>query len=111
MAGSLQCTLTNEITSQTLPVTCGVLQGSVLGPLFFLVYVTDIENELDNCGVKLYADDTVIYQSGVSSTEAADKLQHSLNLFTEWSSVNALTINVKKTKLMSFGSRNRVKKI
>ena len=98
------------MTSQTLQVICGVPQGSVLGPLFFLVYVNDMEEALDNCGVKLYANDTVIYQSGISSVEAAGKLQNSLYLFAVWCSANALTINVKKTKLMSFGSRNRVKK-
>ena len=110
LANRSQCTLANDVKSKLLPVTCGVPQGSVLGPLFFLVYVNDIEDALDTCGLKLYADDTVIYQSGVSKEEATNKLQYSLNIFTEWCSVNALTINAKKTKLMAFGSRSRVKK-
>ena len=105
-----QSTIANEVTSGLLPVTCGVPQGSVLGPLFFLVYVNDIQEALDVCGLKLYADDTVIYRSGVDSREASIKLQRSINLFTEWCTANALTVNIKKTKIMAFGSRNKVKK-
>ena len=59
-----QCTCANGLNSYFLPVSCGVPQGSVLGPLFFLVYVNDLHFVLNNCNVKLYADDTVLYQSG-----------------------------------------------
>ena len=53
LSGRKQCTLANGKKSTELPVTCGVPQGSVLCPLFFLVYVNDVENALDNCGLKL----------------------------------------------------------
>ena len=56
-----QCTLANECQSDTLPVTCGVPQGSVLGPLFFLVYVNDLQHAVNECDLKLYADDTVLF--------------------------------------------------
>ena len=49
-----QCTFVNGTTSGLLPVTCGVPQGSVLGPLFFLVYVNDIQGAFDECGIILY---------------------------------------------------------
>ena len=74
------------------------------------MYVNDIQNAIDDCGLKLYADDTVLYQSGLNSPEACNKLQHSLDLFVRWCSINKLTINAKKTKLMIFGSRHKVKK-
>ena len=105
-----QCTVANGITSPFLPVTCGVPQGSVLGPLFFLIYVNDLQYALDDCNLKLYADDTVLYQSGHNCGVVEQKLQASLNKFHEWSTANALTINGKKTKLMAFGSRAKVKK-
>ena len=105
-----QCTITNGCKSKELSVTCGVPQGSVLGPLFFLVYVNDVENALDNCGIKLYADDTVLFQHGVNSIDAEAKLQLSLDKFKNWCDINALTINIAKTKVMSFASRSKVKK-
>ena len=108
--GRSQKTLVNGVVSGLLPITCGVPQGSVLGPLFFLVYINDLQNALVDCRVQLYADDSVIYQSGVNGDEAKDKLQTSLNEFCTWCKINKLTINTKKTKLMTFGSRSRVKK-
>ena len=82
----------------------------MLGPLFFLVYVNDAQQALDDCKIKLYADDTVIFQSDINGQAAARKLQYSIDLFVHWCSVNQLTINIKKTKTMVFGSRHRVKK-
>ena len=105
-----QCTYVNGITWSLLTVACGIPQGSVLGPLFFLVFVNDIQGALDDCKIKLYADDTVIYQSGVNKEEAAIKLQRSVNMFANWCETNSLTINISKTKTMAFGSRHKVKR-
>ena len=105
-----QTALVNGLTSDQKSITCGVPQGSVLGPLFFLVYINDIQFALGNCNLKLYADDSVLYQSGVNSEEAAVLLQSSLNKFCEWSTSNKLSINTKKNKFMVFGSRSRVKR-
>ena len=110
LTGRKQRTIANGVTSSFRPVTCGVPQGSVLGPLFFLIYVNDMESVLPDCGLKLYADDTVLFQSGENCDLAEGKLQLSMNRFAKWCSSNALTINTKKTKLMAFGSRSKVKK-
>ena len=110
LSGRRQCTVANGVTSVTLPIACGVPQGSVLGPLFFLVYVNDVQAALDVCKVKLYADDTVLYQSEVNSKEACTNLQRSLDLFVNWCTINKLTININKTKVMAFGTRHKVKR-
>ena len=102
--------MANGHQSNNLPVSCGVPQGWVLGPLFFLIYVNDLHFVLNDCGVKLYADDTVLFQSGENCDQAERKLQASLNSFSMWCSQNALTINAKKTKIMSFGTRKKCKK-
>ena len=94
-----QCTFVNNVKSTFLPVTSGVPQGSVLGPLFFLVYVNDIQNAVVDCDIKLYADDTVLYQSGTNCVEAEVKLQRSINDFKNWCDINKLTINASKTKI------------
>ena len=110
LSGRSQCTVANRVASDQLPIYCGVPQGSVLATLFFLVYVNDVQNAMDDCNIKLYADDTVLYQSGISSRVTAAKLQASLDIFVRWCSVNKLTINIKKTKTMFFGTRHKVKK-
>ena len=104
-----QRTVANNLVSEKLPILCGVPQGSVLGPLFFLIYINDVLDVLGDCKIKLYADDTVIYHSDVNHNLAAARLQHNLSKFHKWCVENKLTINAKKTKLMVFGTRSRVK--
>ena len=105
-----QRVLANGVFSSAEEIVCGVPQGSVLGPLFFILYVNDVQNAVTNSNLQLYADDTVIYTSGVSAEVAACKLQPSLNQFYEWCQANKLSLNVTKTKLMVFGTRHKVKK-
>ena len=110
LSNRYQRTTVNNTVSDALPVTCGVPQGSVLGPLFFLIYINDLIYALDDCKLKLYADDTVIYHSDVDHSLASRKLQSNLDGFYKWCLENKLTVNIKKTKVMVFGTRYRVKK-
>ena len=110
LSGRSQHSCVNGHVSTSLQVTCGVPQGSVLGPLLFLVYINDLEFALDECRLKLYADDTVLYHPGINVQDSALKLQKSLDRFCVWAQANKLSINVKKSKLMVFGSRSAVKK-
>ena len=105
-----QKTICNSNLSNIRNIKCGVPQGSILGPLFFLVYINDIQNVMNNCKYQLYADDTVIYCNGKTYEEAKLKLQNVMNKFVDWCGKNALTININKSKIMSFGSRNNIKK-
>ena len=83
LSNRFQCTLANNERPSLLPVSCGVTQGSVLGPLFFLIYFNDVKNAVQNCGLQLYAYDIVLYQAGVNKDEASHKLQRSVNDFNE----------------------------
>ena len=93
-----------------MPITFGVPQGSVLGPLFFRIYINDLNYALIDDNVKLYADDAVLCHSGDNAKEAEQKLQLSLNKLSLWCRRNKLTVNINKTKLMVFGSRSKVKR-
>ena len=105
-----QKTICNSNLSKMDKIKCGVPQGSILGPLFFLVYINDIKGIMNDFKYQLYADDTVLYCNGNSYEECASELQITIDKFVSWCSKNALTINIKKTKIMTFGSKNNLKR-
>ena len=55
-----QCVKLNDMVSDVLPIKYGVPQGSILDPILFSIYINEIAN-IVNCGIVLYADDTVIF--------------------------------------------------
>ena len=61
LSNRTQCVLYDDISSEFMPVKCGVPQGSILGPLLFLLYVNDLHNAATNLFSVLYADDTYIF--------------------------------------------------
>ena len=111
ITGRKQRTVANKTVSNSQDVVCGVPQGSVLGPLFFLLYINDLTDHVDNIKVSLYADDTVLYTSGDDINNCVQIMQNSLDKFAVWCKLNALTINTGKTKTMVFGTSKRVKAV
>ena len=75
------------------------------------MYINDIQHILGENSYQLYADDTVIYCSDKSIDLAEEKLQSLLNKFSTWCIQNTLTINSKKTKVVMFGTRNKINNI
>ena len=92
--------------SPRLPITCGVPQGSILGPLYFIIYVNDLLELFDDgdVGITLYADDTVLYTASKCPKTAVNQLNTCLLKLSTWCNDNRLTINVKKTKHMIVSS-------
>ena len=94
--------------SQTeLPVVCGVPQGSILGPLLFLIYVNDMVKCVKNVSVRLYADDIVLYNADNDTTRASKVLQTDLDCYQTWCIQNKLSVNISKTKVMVFSASKR----
>ena len=89
---------------------CGVPQGSILGPLLFLIYVNSLDVDLYRTKVKLYADDTVIYSTNNNEEAAYNDVKHDLKLLMTWCSNNQLTVNIKKTKMLLLGTKTMLKK-
>ena len=93
--------------SDALKQICGVPQGSILGPLFFILYINDLpacSNELEFI---LFADDTSIFFEHSDLDVLTSHLNDQLNNVSTWLKANKLSINVKKTKLMIFRPRQK----
>ena len=91
--------------SQPINVCSGVPQGSVLGPLLFLIYINDIVDAC-TCQIRLFADDVVLYGNVESGDERDRCLQDNLNLVSTWCSQWLMNINVSKCAVMRM-TRNK----
>ena len=100
----------NEL-SEPLPVTLGVPQGSVLGPLLFLKYINELPGAASHCQVSLYADDTVLYCFSKDPHQLEKKLNEDLSNVAVWLKENKLTLNLGKSKSMLIGSNQKIAKI
>ena len=105
LSGRSQRTLANNVKSDKCELSFGVPQGSVLGPLFFILYVNNVEKCLDNVKVQLHADDTIIFSSGRNLDLLTKHLHSNLCKFVKWCNSNKLTLNQSKTKMVTFGTR------
>ncbi len=88
-------------------VTTGVLQGSILGPLLFLLYINDIENCSDIVSFVLYADDTNAFFSNSYLRTLSSAVQNEMNKVVKWLNANKLLINASKTEFVIFRSKNK----
>lgn len=95
-----QKTKVGEVFSSSMFNNLGVPQGSVLGPLLFILYINDFGGVLEHCSCKFFADDTSIYISGKNITEILWKLNSDLKNVSNWLNINKLKINVEKTVYM-----------
>jgi len=91
--------------SEPIYVKSGVPQGSIAGPLLFVIFINDLSMILKNCKVIMYADDLKLYCS-VDHPEAQENLQSDLSKLHEWSVSNGMFLNVKKCATITF-SRKR----
>lgn len=88
-------------------ITCGVPQGSILGPLLFLVYINNIHEIGLKGDITLYADDTSLFYFGHSIDSIISTAQDDLQILHTWLQSNLLTINISKTKYIIFAAKNK----
>ena len=97
-----QCTLVNGKLSNFTNMAIGIPQGSVLGPILFLLFMNDLPSYVES--VTLFADDTMLDVSARTIDEVVPKLQTEINKLVEWFFRNKLTVNVNKSSFMLIDS-------
>ena len=99
-----QCVDVGGSRSEFLPITCGVPQGSILGPLLFLIYINDMSISL-SCRLSLYADDSALLFAHRDPGVIAGHLSEELTKCKRWLVDNRLSLHVGKTEAWLFGSK------
>ena len=101
----------NDQLSNSAPVTCGVPQGSNLGPILFLIYINDLPNCLNHAIPRMFADDTSISYSANTTGELQNVINSELKKLNSWLITNRLSLNIVKTEFMVIGSQQKLRSI
>jgi len=96
----------NNTESELYDITYGVPQGSILGPLLFILYINDLPHALTHSSPILFADDTSLYLSHTSLKEVTSRANIDLELLYEWFKANRLSLNIPKTQYIHFTMRD-----
>ena len=104
LSGRFQKVNINGTCSSYESITIGVPQGSILGPLLFIIYLNDLLVTLPNDTIMSYADDTAIICSDSTWSAAFCKMNDYLHTVANWMKDNQLSLNLDKTIYMVFGS-------
>jgi hypothetical protein len=95
----------DEHFSSPSEINYGIPQGSILGPLLFLIYVNDLPNCVENSNIRMFADDTTLTASGKSIQQIESKINCDLINIKEWLLGNKLSLNLTKTEYLVIGSQ------
>ena len=96
-----------DVYSSWTSVHRGVPQGSILGPVLFLLYVNDLPNAVHQLTVKQFVDDTTVYASSPTPDELQVTLSSDLDCVAQWARCNQLELNTSKTQLLLMSRRRR----
>ena len=107
LCGRKQIVQIGGVESDPLTITCGVPQGSILGPLLFLCYVNDMSTSI-NCIMLQYADDSALIYSDKDPERISHVLRDNLESCNKWLIENNLSLHTGKTELILFGSKRKV---
>ena len=105
LTGRTQQTKANDVLSSILPVSCGIPQGTVLGPILFIIYINDFLDLL-HAKITSFADDTTLLYVDSCVDALVNRVNSDLSLAAKWFSANRLTFNISKTQYILFKALN-----
>ena len=111
LSSRVQRVFANNTCSSYMTILQGVPQGSVLGPLFYIVYANDLINVIKHCKVALYADDTVLYTASKNFNQSLSAMQTDITSISHWCMCNGISANTDKSKVMVLGTSKSLKSL
>ena len=105
-----KCQINGYLSSKKM-IKCGIPQGSILGPLFFLLYINDLPQCLTKTKPRLFTDDTNLTASGNCIPYLENAVNSDLENLRKWLIANRLTLNVVKTEFMLIGTKQMIESI
>ena len=103
-----QYVLVNGIKSKGENVLSGVPQGTVLGPLFFIIYINDINDVISHCRIKIFADDSKLIKS-INNLEDKNLMEEDIKSVMNWAKNNKMELNKSKFQLLQHGHKIELK--
>ena len=97
-----------ESNSSLCRIKCGVPQGSILGPILFLIYINDLNQISTIIKTIMFADDTNLFLSGKNISDIEKQFNKELIILTEWFNSNLLSLNIKKTSYIVFSNKRNI---
>ena len=115
----LRCYLTHRtqscqlasILSMEKEIICGIPQGSILGPLLFIMYINDLPSCLERTTPRMFADDTNLTAVGRTISEAEERASVDMRNVQKWLCANKLSLNIAKTEYVLIGTRHKISNI
>ena len=109
LSNRLQVVNIGSVLSDPFNIVCGVPQGSILGPLLFIIYTNDLPRNIHHGKISLYADDTAIFYRGKNQNQLQQVMKSDALVIHDWFRANKLTLNVDKCQIVCFSSQRKGK--
>ncbi|KAK3098946.1 hypothetical protein FSP39_024557 [Pinctada imbricata] len=111
LANRTQTVQIGNVASNLAPITCGVPQGSVLGPVLFLMYINDLPLHVKNSVLDLFADDATLHKAHNNLSDIEHHMNEDIDHICCWCKENQMVINEDKTKCMLVGTHQKISRL